>query len=237
MKYHRIHTFLTGRPWGYRGGVLKPYYRAVIYLIPVFIMWAPMPVSAQISSNEINYFSRCRQVEDDSARAACYDDLYDRALRAVTPRAEPGRLLEDNRRMREELARIRQRTGSAPGADQPRDLGGTARYPASSRAEEFGRTERHPAPGKAEDFGKKAPTIVKNDDDEEQLFDRIAALQKTPDGWIITLESGQVWRQMVGKRYNLREGQEVKISPAIWGDSFHLSVSKLGGFIQVRRVK
>ena len=219
----------------------KLYACSRLALIPgvLMLLAAPAMLHAQVSSNEINYFSRCRDIREAEARLACYDELYDRAVRAVTPGNDPDRLMDENRRMREELARIRQQTGPGPATDE---TGGYSRntpsYPAAGdRAATFGSSPPARAVTRAEDFGKKVPDVVKDEEGRDVLFDRIAALQKSQSGWVVTLDSGQVWRQMYTKRYNLREGQQVKIEPTIWGNAYRLSVSKLGGFIQVERIK
>jgi len=208
-------------------------------LILTAILAVPTAVPAQVSSNEINYFSRCRDIREAQARLDCYDDLYDRAVRALTPRNDPDRLMDENRRMREELARIRQQTGPGPASEEVQGYSrNTPTYSAAQdRAAEFGRPRPAPAVSRAEDFGKKAPDVVKDENGKDVLSDRIAALQKGQNGWVVTLDSGQVWRQMYSKSYNLREGQQVKIAPTIWGGAYRLSVSTLGGFIQVERMK
>lgn len=222
-------THLAGSRVGHIAGIL----------VLAAMLVVPTAVPAQVSSNEINYFSRCRDIREAQARLACYDDLYDRAVRAVTPRNDPDRLMDENRRMREELARIRQQTGPGPASDETGNFRrNTPSYPAAQdRAADFGRPRTAPAVTRADDFGKKEPTVVKGDNGKDELYDRIAALQKSQNGWVVTLDSGQVWRQMYTKRYNLHEGQEVKIAPTIWGDAYRLTVSKLGGFIQVERIK
>jgi len=194
----------------------------ITIFITVTMVTVTMPAFTQVSSNEINYFSRCRNIIDNNARAICYDDLYDRAVHAVTPRKDADRLMEENRRIREELVRIRQQTGSTS---------------ASGQAAESDHRVPSPARGNIEEFGKKEPYVVNNEDGERVLYDRIEALKKNPDGWIITLESGQIWRQTVSRRYALLEGQEVKITPSKWGSSYRMTVSNLGGFIRVERIK
>ena len=197
---------------------------ATILVTALLAMTVPGTAQAQVSSNEINYFSRCRAISDNQARLACYDRLYDQALRAVTPGSEAERLEAENRRMREELARIQGQTAPAP-------------VVSSAPPRQYQRREP-PQPGaRVGDFGKKQSRVEQDDKGRDVMFDRISELQKISNGWAITLASGQVWYQMYNKRYNLRVGQEVKISPALWGDNYHLSVKDLGGFIQVKRVK
>ena len=74
-------------------------------------------------------------------------------------------------------------------------------------------------------------------DQDETVYGKIASLREIYDGWLVTLESGQVWKQMYNKNYMLEVGQKVKISPVRWGSSYRLSVAELGSFIQVERVK
>ena len=245
MSYKTIHTRK------YVQSSLNWFLRTGGYLIFVFAMsWTYAP--AQISSVEINYFSRCRQLYDERDRLACYDGLYDQAVRAADPEADAARLREENRRMREELARIR--GGSVTPADEP--SGNYRRresYPAAastgtyrsrtpvqtdSRADNFGIRDSSASSGRTGGSSREdAPRLVTGDDGEEELIGRIAELQRGQNGWIVTLEHGQVWRQMNTKRYALREGQEVRIYPTRWGDSYRLSVVDGAGFIQVERIE
>ena len=225
---------------------------ATYTLMLVCLAAGPVAVLAQVSSNEINYFSRCRNIMDEKTRVTCYDELYDRAVRAVTPSNDNAKLLDENMRMREELARIRGRTGPANTAGQYGSYSRRESYPASNttreysrrsppqesnRAEEFGLNESNPASGRTENQGKNEPYVVENDKGEEELIGRVTSLDKGPNGWIITLEQGQVWRQMISKRFQLREGQQVRIYPTIWGKSYRLTLVDGGGFIQVERVR
>lgn len=160
--------------------------------------------------------SQCRNINVDLARVACYDTLADIALKkaasgknqALVPQNNINRQMrQDNWIMREELARLRKESNDIQEGDT------------------------------FDDFGKRDNRIVNRDDGKRELFDRIVSLKKSANGWLVTLESGQVWRQMNNKRYALREGQEVRIFPSIWGDSYRLSVKKLGSFIQVERLR
>lgn len=114
---------------------------------------------------------------------------------------------EKNLKMREELARLRRE-----------EAGGGSGY-------------------NPDDFGRSHQRIVTDKDGDRIMYDRVQELQQAQDGWVITLASGQVWRQMVNKRYNLQVGQDVKIAPTMWGNAYRLSVKDLGGFIQVERVR
>jgi hypothetical protein len=85
--------------------------------------------------------------------------------------------------------------------------------------------------------GDPGPGVIINEDGEQELIGRIAALEKDPGGWVVTLENGQIWRQVISKRYHLKEGQEVRIFPSGWGNGYRLAVEANGSFIQVKRLR
>ncbi|MDT8405527.1 hypothetical protein [Sulfuriflexus sp.] len=193
----------------------------------VLLLLVPMLAAAQ--TPVYVDVSQCRAITVDVARVACYDALADRAMtqsgaepvikqdaisrQNAAPQGSDGvqlqgaRLQEENKRMREELARLRKEEEAANDADR------------------------------LEQFGKSDQAVVTTEDDEEILHDRIKSLKRAPDGWIITLASGQVWQQKYNRAYNLKEGQEVKIYTATWGNSYRLAASELKGFIDVRRLR
>lgn len=70
------------------------------------------------------------------------------------------------------------------------------------------------------------------------LYDRIAELDKSGFGdYVVTLESGQVWKQTSAQEYHLREGQEVSIRSTSWGSDYRLHADGVPGHIQVTRVQ
>lgn len=92
-----------------------------------------------------------------------------------------------------------------------------------------------------ENFGSQDERRARLEEDAEgmvELHDTIVSLERIrPNVWDITLASGQVWRQVTSKYYNLHEGDEVRIYPSRWGKNFRLSAENLDGFIQVRRLR
>ncbi|MFZ9583983.1 MAG: hypothetical protein ACO280_03385 [Pseudohongiellaceae bacterium] len=74
-------------------------------------------------------------------------------------------------------------------------------------------------------------------DGGERLHDTIAGLEKRSNLWIVTLGSGQVWRQEVARTFNLRVGDEVEIYRDGVGNGLRLSTPRLSGFIRVERVR
>ena len=182
-----------------------------------------VPIAALAQSPLYVDVSQCRNITVDLVRVACYDRLADMALkqtgrapainRNATPQEAPlgninDKLREKNRKMREELARLRKsESGGAGDAER------------------------------VEQFGKQKQIIATDKNGRDILFDRIQSLQRGQDGWIIVLASGQVWKQKYNRRYSLKEGQDVKIEPGIFGGGYHLTVSHLKSFIYVERIR
>lgn len=87
-------------------------------------------------------------------------------------------------------------------------------------------------------FGLPEPTASEQEEQRNELRSTIASLRELqPNQYVITLENGQVWKQMHSQRYALTKGQQVRIYPTRWGSAFRLSAEELGGFVQVERVK
>lgn len=71
----------------------------------------------------------------------------------------------------------------------------------------------------------------------QELVDTVASIRTLNQNLIeVTLESGQVWRQMISKRYPLNVGDAVVIRPTRWGSAYRLTADRLSGFIQVERI-
>lgn len=76
------------------------------------------------------------------------------------------------------------------------------------------------------------------DDESREYVGTIASLrERLPNQYLITLENGQVWRQVYPEHYRLQPGHRVRIYPTRWGTSYRLTVEELHGFIQVERVR
>jgi hypothetical protein len=89
-------------------------------------------------------------------------------------------------------------------------------------------------------FGRREQSsaqVKTNKDGKQELVDNVASLKTLgPNILEVTLESGQVWRQMLSKRYPLQVGDSVTIRPTMWGSSYRLTAPRISGFIQVERV-
>ncbi|MDG2175081.1 MAG: hypothetical protein P8M72_02935 [Gammaproteobacteria bacterium] len=95
------------------------------------------------------------------------------------------------------------------------------------------------AEDRVENFGlEQNARIVVNAEGFDELFDVVTDLEMVrPNMVLITLASGQVWRQIHAKRFNLRKGDEVRIYSSAWGEDYRLVTERLNGFIQIGRVK
>jgi hypothetical protein len=71
---------------------------------------------------------------------------------------------------------------------------------------------------------------------DESIGTIVALRETTPDKYLITLDNGQVWRQVATKRYRLQTGMDVRIYPG-WGNSLRLTAVDANGFIQVERAR
>ncbi len=91
-------------------------------------------------------------------------------------------------------------------------------------------------PASLDDFGLRQSRDGGFERDE--MTATIASVREVaPNRHLITLENGQVWRQMQPERYRLRPGQHARIYSTRWGASYRLTVEELRGFIQVQRVQ
>jgi hypothetical protein len=118
------------------------------------------------------------------------------------------------------LRRDRERDDEMP-TPQPALAGGAATSSNADPVENFGRQAR----------------VVQGEDGKAELVDTVSSLEQLgPNLWVVSLEGGQRWRQMLSKRYTLQAGDEVHIYPTKWGSSYRLTAKRLGGYIQVERI-
>ena len=88
-------------------------------------------------------------------------------------------------------------------------------------------------------FGQNKPatSISTDEGGQDRLHDSIVALEKRNNLWVVTLGSGQVWRQTYPRTLLLREGDEVEIYREGIGSGYRLATPRLSGFIRVERVQ
>ena len=177
-------------------------------------------------------FTDCRSISDRQARYACYDRIEAREDSGVVeldrpaPRANP-----DNLPVVSLPPRNRAPVSDAPASENQQVAD---QDPGTEEIEDFGRKTDS---ANSRQATRQATRIVEGDEGQKELIDTIASIRQLGQGMsVITLSSGQKWQQMITKRFFLKEGEEVRIYPTIWGNSYRLTSKRLGGFIQVKRV-
>lgn len=174
--------------------------------------------------------SRCVNIRSAIERLDCYDELAHQAQQ--TPSDQEAVDLSE--------------PGSDSGSDMPvttieqESVTAVAVVQSSPAVEQLPVTEQtidQTSRVTEENFGLP-PEEGEDEKDLVELHSTISKLREyIPGRYLITLENGQVWRQMVAERYRLRVGHNVRIYPSRWGKSFRLSAEGLKGFIQVERVR
>jgi hypothetical protein len=180
--------------------------------------------------------SDCLVLEDNFARLACYDAKARAAARLNVP--APAASAVAAAPVAAAVAAPVAPVAAAPtAANVDPVLGIPVRQGPEPVVARKGTPQAGSSDASTADFGK-APSQTADQRGKKELHDRIEALDTNGEGgWLVTLASGQVWRQNGSRRYNLRVGQEVRIYPSGWGDSYRLAVAELGSFIPVDRTR
>jgi hypothetical protein len=191
------------------------------HAVPALLSVMLIPASAQ-SLAQAATIDDCQAIQDRLARYACYDswDAASGTVRQSLPRASSTPRQQDQEEDETSLfGRVFDRDSDEQPAQEPQvATGGSA-----ESADSFGRPQ--------------SDARVVEGDQGSELIDNIAALEQLgPSLWLVTLEGGQQWRQMISKRYNLQVGEEIRIYSTRWGSSYRLSSPRVGGYIQVKRV-
>jgi hypothetical protein len=202
----------------------------------VLLAGLAMPTLAQ-QSGALN---NCQNITDRAARFECYDKV-ESVPRSVAPAGATLSTIPATRPTAPTAA-----TASASGTPQTAVVRETEkRQPFYKRILPFGlgdddKESTAPAPAAASEvdtFGRADANSAPSQDDNRELVDTIAKLEETePNTWKITLANGQVWQQATGKRYAMKDGDQVTIRKSGWGGSYRLYVERLGSYIQVDRV-
>ncbi len=118
----------------------------------------------------------------------------------------------------------------------PEPAAATAPSPQTPAATVTTRTEDPSLLDRVRAFGRGV-TMSTDDSGSERLHDSITALEKRNDLWIVTLSSGQVWRQEVPRNLALRVGDAIEIYQEGFGNGYRLATPRLSGFIRVERIR
>lgn len=199
--------------------------RTALYLVLFGV--APL-VQAQPGGGELResvdpallQLQACRSITERSARFDCYDAVEVGATTAPTAPVTPA------------TAEAAATPATTVSSATPAVPAGTAAAPAVAAAPAAG---AEPALAR---FGLSSRLEQNADTGAVELVDRVAELKLVQHNqWQLTLESGQVWRQMLSRQFNLKAGQDVRIRQIGDGPNYRLSSPQLSGFIQVQRVR
>lgn len=174
--------------------------------------------------------SDCLELETTLERFECYERRAERAQAGPgAARGEAERPAaaapERSRAVRSEAGEALAGSASRPSGERDgganRDRGGSESSSAS--AEPARAVEPEPGP---EERDVITGTIV-------------SVRERLPNEYIVTLENGQVWHQIVPESYPLRAGQNVRIAATdFFGNSYYrLSAEGVNGFIRVERIE
>jgi len=194
----------------------------------LIVMGAASTVMAEQSlTKEV---SRCANIKSAIERLTCYDELADQ-IQQTNSDLEAADLSEPESDSGSDApVRIIEQESVAAAADMQST-------PVKEQVPVTEQTVNEAGRVTEENYGLP-PEKREDERDLVELHSTIRKLKEpVPDRYLITLENGQVWRQMVGERYGLRVGHNVRIYPMHWGKSFRLSAEGLEGFIQVERVR
>ena len=193
--------------------------RAALAVAAIGVAFAAGVSEAQDGRTLLIDVADCVEIESPSERFRCYESRVDAALgeaRDDAPAAQP----------------------AAVAAERPAESAAPAFVaPSSGVIAERELELKADRSADASDFGLRRQTRERRREREE-LFGTVASVRETvPNSYIVTLENGQVWRQVRPKFYPLRPGHQVRIYATNWGDSYRMSAEDLNGFIQVERVR
>ncbi len=74
--------------------------------------------------------------------------------------------------------------------------------------------------------------------ESREMTDTVTDVRQIEPGMVmVTLSSGQVWRQVNGRAYPLKSGMQIRLYKGLFGTSWRITNDELKGFIQVERVK
>jgi hypothetical protein len=174
--------------------------------------------------------SRCDNIESAIERLTCYDELAGQA-RQTRSDLETSDLSETESDFGLDApVRMIEQESDPPAADIQSTVVEKKVPVTEQTIEQTGRVTE-------ENFGFP-PEKRFDEKDLVELHSTVSKLKEyLPHRYLITLENGQIWRQMVRETYRLRVGHKVRIYPTQWSkNAFRLAAEGLKGSIQVERM-
>ena len=192
------------------------------------------PAAGQEAAPVTIEVSRCVELTQPGQRLDCFEREVE-AARARSPAAAPPAAPAQPASRPADPAPRPAAPSAQPAAPAPASAAPPVRQvtlPPPPTVDERRATRRE------EREARDAEEDARAEDPALRITGKVASLRETvPNSYLITLDNGQVWRQMRPKMFPLREGQQVEVYPTKWGTAFRLEVADLNGYIQVERVR
>ena len=206
----------------------------------LLLMFCAMPALGQ----QLVDISNCARIVADSERVACYDNLAREIVTlpptttTATPPATTTTATTATTAAEIPAAEIPATTLTAEPVTNTLAVPVATTLPVTPANPVAPVIIAEPTQQRVDTFGSPAQARIEaNSRGQDILVDSISEVKIIKLNLVeITLLSGQVWQQMIARRFLLRKGEEVAIQPNPWGESFRLSVAGRNGFIQVKRI-
>jgi hypothetical protein len=211
---------------------------AVVRCAITFAAALPVVVPAIVASSaalaQDSTFMACARHTDRGQRIACLEDALDAALAAQesSPATSQARSAAPVVPAAPEVPPVRTQN-PAPAALTANTVPETASVTPPEPEERGSLLERIRSFGQSDD----SASISTDDSGKERLHDTISALEKRNQMWIVTLSTGQVWRQAYPRALNLRVGDDISIYQEGVGNGYRMATPRLSGFIRVERAR
>ena len=184
-----------------------------LFALVLSLLLLPLTPAVEAAELSVEQLRDCQQIDDGSARLACFDAFAERVL------AE-GLLAPET--ISEASAPSAASAAAVVEASEPAEAAIVAAEPQVEPATE---------PGGEAEFGRR-----EEPEKPESIQTVIDKTDKTAYGKLILyLENGQIWQQLDSLRTTFKAGDEIIISSAVSG-SFLLRKSTGGTRIRVRRL-
>ncbi len=203
----------------------------------LLLMFCAMPALGQ----QLVDISNCARIVADSERVACYDNLAREIVTlppTTTTATPPATTTTATTAAEIPAAEIPATTLTAEPVTNTLAVPVATTLPVTPANPVAPVIIAEPTQQRVDTFGSPAQARIEaNSRGQDILVDSISEVKIIKLNLVeITLLSGQVWQQMIARRFLLRKGEEVAIQPNPWGESFRLSVAGRNGFIQVKRI-
>lgn len=196
---------------------------AAVIRAPLCALFVTILCSSPAAVAQDESFLRCAEFSERDARIACLEQALEAAVAARAAEAAPV-------------------TASIPATQAPAPVAATS-PPAPAPTTASGEASPAAKPGLLNDvFGWFGRDRNAGDANAPKIAESMEAVVANidfhkPDVRTITLDNGQVWRQLYAERYNLRVGDRILITRATGRLQYRLEAERFNGFIRVERLR